>query len=162
MPEYLILGENVASDPLSVSVFSVPQCHSHIAAEQLYEYIATISLSMIVFKDITFKLNMNAGNSTLLRASCRMSVCGLRRLSTMRACSTSTARTFSHLESKRENVVRESIAGIRSSGLYPRPQTARGFRTSTVTAALKNGIVGLPNVGKVCSKYMHVIHTIVC
>lgn len=26
---------------------------------------------------------------------------------------------------------------------------ARGFRTSVVTAALKNGIVGLPNVGKV-------------
>lgn len=87
---------------------------------------------------------MHAGNTKLLRAS-RLPVCsGLRRLSLMSA--PSRAHTGSYIKSLPMRNV--SYTGRAIDGPH-RVGGARGFRTSVVTAALKNGIVGLPNVGKV-------------
>ncbi|WPT13175.1 Ribosome-binding ATPase YchF [Picochlorum sp. SENEW3] len=89
---------------------------------------------------------MHAGNTKLLRAS-RFPVCsGLRRLSLMSAPSRAHGSSYSKSLPMRDvsftgRAIDQSSASVRIGG-------ARGFRTSVVTAALKNGIVGLPNVGK--------------
>lgn len=90
---------------------------------------------------------MHAGNTKLLRAS-RFPVCsGLRRLSLMSTPPRAHVSSYSKSLPMRDvsftgRAIDQSSAPLRIGG-------ARGFRTSVVTAALKNGIVGLPNVGKV-------------
>ena len=87
---------------------------------------------------------MNASNSKLLRAS-HSQVC--RRLSTMRGVSRPSALKNRLKFPNMHNVLLQSIEKGSAMGMSQRQN--RGFRTSVVTAALKNGIVGLPNVGKV-------------
>ena len=96
---------------------------------------------------------MNAGKFRLLRASGRMTTCCTLR---QRALSTMHHRvgTSSIRESKSgylkghagalQHQERNKISAL------PQLRFSRSFRSSVITAGLKNGIVGLPNVGKVC------------